>query len=198
MELKWCQLDEITMFKIMAWHFEELLDNRCCISISPLCLSFSPPVWSESIFHRSDQSFIFRPPSASAYNTFAAVPTALMCADIVLWVILDLTYKSLRNYSIYLSQTKGRAGDRLQFEELTRGSMSLHGSYKRSAVVLLTRRQLESVYGVYAVLLMLYYSGGDVNSALARSLSHYLSFPHCLLHTHTHTHKCIRSPALRV
>jgi len=75
----------------------------------------------------------------------AAVPTALMCTDIVSWVILDNTYESLRNYSIYLSQTKGRAGDRLQLEELTRGSMSLHGSYKRSTVVLLTRRQLECV-----------------------------------------------------
>lgn len=144
MELKWCQLDEITMFKIMGWHCEELLDNRCCISISSL--SLSPPVWSESVFHRSDQSFIFWPPQRlhkTHSQQISPVPAALTCADIVLWAILDITYESLRNNSIYLSQTKGRAGDGLPLEELTRGSMSLHGSYKRSSVVLLTRRQLE-------------------------------------------------------
>jgi len=126
----------------------------------------------------------------------AAVPTALMCTDIVSWVILDNTYESLRNYSIYLSQTKGRAGDRLQLEELTRGSMSLHGSYKRSAVVLLTRRQLECMgfmlFCWCVIILEVMWTLFWLDLCLT------ISSPHCLLHTHTHTHKCIKSPALCV
>lgn len=155
--------------------------------------------------HRSDQSFIYWPPQrlhkTHSHHIFpAAEPSAPVCADIVLWVILDITYESLRNCSIYLSQTNSRAGDGLQLEELTRGSMSLHG---RSSVVLLTHRLSARAYGVCAVLLMFCYSGGDVNSVLARNnvilcLPISLSLAVCLTHIHTHTHECIRSPALPV
>lgn len=159
----------------------------------PFPLSFFPPAWSESILHRSDQSFIcWTSQRLHKTHSHQIFPSEVRSADIVLWVILDITRESLRNCSVYLSQTNGRAGDGLQLEELTRGSMSLHGFYGRSSVVLLAHRLSARASGLCAVVLMFCYSGGDVNSVLARNnvnlcLAISLSLTVCLTHTPTCT-----------